>query len=68
MPLVGFAVLFLGGTLAYAGFLGIKPTTVVRNIFEGKKMPARVPLDPRSRPNTDNTGGSGGGTQPVVNA
>jgi hypothetical protein len=61
MPLVGFSLLLLGGVVVYSGYLGIKPTTVVKNIFDGTKMPARIPLDPNARGNatTSNTGSSG---------
>lgn len=44
MPLLGFSAVFAGSVLFYAGFLGIAPTTVLTNIFNGTKMPKRLPV------------------------
>jgi hypothetical protein len=47
MPIFGFLGFATGIALVYAGWLGVAPTVIVRDLFTGKPLPKRRPVLPK---------------------
>ena len=62
MPLFGFLGFGVGLTFIYAGWLGVAPTRIVRDLFTGTPLPKRRGvLESPTAPSTTSTGNESSG-------